>query len=288
MPFLYAFFSVYFPSVLDSHSLSFSLLTVPPPLLCPSVVSTLQFKVCSSPCQSDAPSPEYRDYRASTLPPPSYARATSSSPSSLSSQGTEAVCPPPQQAQTSQLCTSLASAFSPVQLGGAGGAQSRNVRQIPISPPTTHRHQGPKLPPKHSTWSSHHSFSALPSSPPHVALVVPLPLPRAPPHNMAEHRSSQPGSSTSRAIPLKKPEGSFAPSCEAIPLPAPIGQPARGPAQQLPFPGVQVQQQYHAPPSYYTQSEGAALKKAPMLTPDSSKYPIDCRAGQEQPSSLSA
>ncbi|KAG5857156.1 hypothetical protein ANANG_G00016130 [Anguilla anguilla] len=109
-------------------------------------VSTLQFKVCPSPYQSEAPPPEYRHYRASTLPPPSYARVTSSpsSCSSSSSQGTEVVCPP-QQAQTSQLSTSLASAFSPVQ-SGVGGAQSRNVRQIPISPPTTPRHQGRKLP----------------------------------------------------------------------------------------------------------------------------------------------
>ncbi|XP_061095415.1 enah/Vasp-like a isoform X3 [Conger conger] len=238
-----------------------------------SVVSTLQFKMCPSPFLSDAPSPEYRHYRANTLPPPSYARATSSSSpsssscSSSSSQGTEAVCSPPQQAQTSQLCTSMASAFSPVQSGGVGGAQPRNVRQIPISPPTTPRHQGPKLPPKHGTWSSHRSFSTLPSSPPHVALVVPLPLPRAPPLNMAEQGPSQPGSSTSRALPLKKSEGSFAPSCEVIPIPALIGQQAQGPAQQLPFPGFQL---HHAPPSYYTQSEGAAPKKTPTLTPDSS------------------
>ncbi|XP_061095460.1 enah/Vasp-like a isoform X8 [Conger conger] len=154
-----------------------------------------------------------------------------------------------------------------VQSGGVGGAQPRNVRQIPISPPTTPRHQGPKLPPKHGTWSSHRSFSTLPSSPPHVALVVPLPLPRAPPLNMAEQGPSQPGSSTSRALPLKKSEGSFAPSCEVIPIPALIGQQAQGPAQQLPFPGFQL---HHAPPSYYTQSEGAAPKKTPTLTPDSS------------------
>ncbi|XP_035291329.1 enah/Vasp-like a isoform X2 [Anguilla anguilla] len=248
-------------------------------------VSTLQFKVCPSPYQSEAPPPEYRHYRASTLPPPSYARVTSSpsSCSSSSSQGTEVVCPP-QQAQTSQLSTSLASAFSPVQ-SGVGGAQSRNVRQIPISPPTTPRHQGRKLPPKHGTWSSPCSFSAQPSSPPNVTvslqpLALPLPPLRAPPPILAslspeEHCHSKPGS-TSRTLPLKKPEGSFASSCEAAPLPALIGQQAQGPAQQLPFPSFQVQQLHQAtppfnssPPSYNTQSEGAAPKKTPTLTPNS-------------------
>ncbi|KAJ8353597.1 hypothetical protein SKAU_G00211640 [Synaphobranchus kaupii] len=196
-------------------------------------------------------------------------------------KGMEAVCPP-RQAQTSQLCTSLASAFSPVQ---SGGAQSRNARQIPISPPMTPRHQGLKLPPKHRTWSSPHSFSALSSSPPIMAVPL-LPLALQPPLRALhtdlaslppeEHCPSHPGS-TSRTLPLKKPEGAFASCCEAVPLPALVGQQAQGPGQQLPFPSLQAQQLYQAthpfnssPPFYTTQSEGAAPEKTPTLAPDSS------------------
>uniref|UniRef100_A0A8C5HMG6 Ena/VASP-like protein n=1 Tax=Gouania willdenowi TaxID=441366 RepID=A0A8C5HMG6_GOUWI len=139
-----------------------------------SVVSTLQYKVSTPPTHPDTP-PEYRQYRASTLPP-SYARVASSPPSSI---------PPPQEKEvgaardkaqlSSQLSTSLASAFSPVQAGVM--TQGRQVRQIPLSPPTAARHlhhqqqQDIMLPPKHGTWSASHlqqMYNQMPpsSSPP--------------------------------------------------------------------------------------------------------------------------
>ncbi|KAJ8399478.1 hypothetical protein AAFF_G00411900 [Aldrovandia affinis] len=160
------------------------------------------------------------------------------------------------QAQSSQLCTSMASAFSPVQPGVAG-AQTRKVRQIPISPPMIPRHQGAKLPPKHGTWSSSHTFSALSPSPPWRCPSQP-------------QVAFAPQGSASRAPLLKNPEASFAPYCEAIPLPALIGQQAQGPVHQLPFPSFQTQQLYQVVPpfnsslpSYATQSEGASPRKTP-------------------------
>ncbi|KAG5265542.1 hypothetical protein AALO_G00243640 [Alosa alosa] len=158
-----------------------------------SAVSTLQFKVsgaaaASSPSQSE--SVDYRQYRANTLPP-AYIRAAASSPSppspcssSGSSQERDGsggaggggsachACDSPQrkaQQQLSQLSTSLASAFMPVQ--PAVNTQGR----------------------KHGTWSASsaamHMFAPLPaaasSSPPVSAkqvcpqpvLPVALPLP---------------------------------------------------------------------------------------------------------------
>ncbi|XP_078145629.1 enah/Vasp-like a isoform X2 [Centroberyx gerrardi] len=160
-----------------------------------SVVSTLQYKVCTPPTHPDTP-PEYRQYRASTLPP-SYVRVASSSPpSSVSSspcQEREAGVIRDKAQLSSQLSTSLASAFSPVQTGVT--TQGRQVRQIPLSPPTAARHlhlhhqqqqqqqqQDIMLPPKHGTWSashmSHmaHMYAQLPpsSSSPPVMMAMPV------------------------------------------------------------------------------------------------------------------
>ncbi|XP_056249077.1 enah/Vasp-like a isoform X2 [Seriola aureovittata] len=152
-----------------------------------SVVSTLQYKVSTPPIHPDTP-PEYRQYRASTLPP-SYVRVASSSPpssaSSSPSQEKEAGAARDKAQLSSQLSTSLASAFSPVQAGVT--TQGRQVRQIPLSPPTAARHlhlqqqqqhQDIMLPPKHGTWSASHMqqmYAQLPpSSSPPVMMAMPV------------------------------------------------------------------------------------------------------------------
>ncbi|XP_073338809.1 enah/Vasp-like a isoform X1 [Pagrus major] len=151
-----------------------------------SVVSTLQYKVSTPPIHPDTP-PEYRQYRASTLPP-SYVRVASSSPpssaSSSPSQEKEAGAARDKAQLSSQLSTSLASAFSPVQAGVT--TQGRQVRQIPLSPPTAARHlhlqqqlqqQDIMLPPKHGTWSASHLqqmyAQCAPSSSPPVMMAMP-------------------------------------------------------------------------------------------------------------------
>lgn len=86
---------------------------------------------------------------------------------------------------SSQLSTSLASAFSPVQAGVT--TQGRQVRQIPLSPPSAARHlhhqqqlqqQDILLPPKHGTWSASHlqqMYAQLPpSSSPPVIMAMPV------------------------------------------------------------------------------------------------------------------
>ncbi|XP_040916313.1 enah/Vasp-like a isoform X1 [Toxotes jaculatrix] len=152
-----------------------------------SVVSTLQYKVSTPPTHPDTP-PEYRQYRASTLPP-SYVRVASSSPpssaSSSPSQEKEVGAARDKAQLSSQLSTSLASAFSPVQTGVT--TQGRQVRQIPLSPPTAARHahlqqqqqqQDILLPPKHGTWSASHMqqmYAQLPpSSSPPVMMAMPV------------------------------------------------------------------------------------------------------------------
>ncbi|XP_041668443.1 enah/Vasp-like a isoform X2 [Cheilinus undulatus] len=152
-----------------------------------SVVSTLQYKVSTPPTHPDTP-PEYRQYRASTLPP-SYVRVASSSPpssaSSSPSQEKEAGAARDKAQLSSQLSTSLASAFSPVQAGVT--TQGRQVRQIPLSPPTAARHlhlqqqlqqQDIMLPPKHGTWSASHlqqMYAQMPpSSSPPVMMAMPV------------------------------------------------------------------------------------------------------------------
>ncbi|XP_047193500.1 enah/Vasp-like a isoform X1 [Scophthalmus maximus] len=151
-----------------------------------SVVSTLQYKVSTPPTHPDTP-PEYRQYRCSTLPP-SYVRVASSSPPSSASspsQEREAGAARDKAQLSSQLSTSLASAFSPVQAGVT--TMGRQVRQIPLSPPTAARHlhlqqqlqqQDIILPPKHGTWSASHlqqMYAQLPpSSSPPVMMAMPV------------------------------------------------------------------------------------------------------------------
>ncbi|XP_029681746.1 enah/Vasp-like a isoform X1 [Takifugu rubripes] len=152
-----------------------------------SVVSTLQYKVSTPPTHPDTP-PEYKQYRASTLPP-SYVRVASASPPSSSSspsQEREVGAARDKAQLSSQLSTSLASAFSPVQAGV--NTQGRQVRQIPLSPPTTVRHlhhqqqlqqQDIILPPKHGTWSASHlqqMYNQAPpsSSSPPVLMAMPV------------------------------------------------------------------------------------------------------------------
>ncbi|XP_051814367.1 enah/Vasp-like a isoform X2 [Acanthochromis polyacanthus] len=237
-----------------------------------SVVSTLQYKVSTPPTHPDTP-PEYRQYRASTLPP-SYVRVASSSPpSSVSispSQEKEVGAARDKAQLSSQLSTSLASAFSPVQAGVT--TQGRQVRQIPLSPPTAARHlhiqqqqqQDIMLPPKHGTWSASHlqMYAQLPPSssppvmmampvkqglPPQPVLPVAHPLPPvstrmkpppldpsavAGPHQYPQHQP-HPHSNG-------QPDDSYSPHsqhlpltpqyCEAIPLPPLVGQTAPGPA----------------------------------------------------------
>nr|XP_020446613.1 ena/VASP-like protein [Monopterus albus] len=236
-----------------------------------SVVSTLQYKVSTPPTHPDTPT-EYRQYRASTLPH-SYVRVASSSPpssaSSSPSQEKERGAARDRAQLSSQLSTSIASAFSPVQSGVT--TQGRQVRQISLSPPPTVRHQQQQqqqdfmLPPKHSTWSAsqlQQIYAQLPPSssppimmamsvkqslPPQPVLPVAHPLPpmstrmKPPPLDqsavMGPHQYSQhqphPHSSD-------QPDDSYSPHsqplpptsqyCEAVPLLPLIGQTAPGPA----------------------------------------------------------
>ncbi|KAI4804256.1 hypothetical protein KUCAC02_025890 [Chaenocephalus aceratus] len=168
---------------------------------------------------SDTP-PEYRQYRASTLPP-SYAP------------------------------------FSPVQSGLA--TMGRQIRQIPLSPPSAARHlhhqqqQDMMLPPKHGTWSASQLQQMYaqyaPSASPPVMMAMPvkqgpplqpsIPLahslpplstrmkpPPLDPNTMAGHHQYQhPPHPHSNG----QPDGSYSPHsqhlpltpqyCEAVPLP---------------------------------------------------------------------
>ncbi|XP_044230888.1 enah/Vasp-like a isoform X2 [Thunnus albacares] len=235
-----------------------------------SVVSTLQYKVSTPPIHPDTP-PEYRQYRASTLPP-SYVRVASSSPPSSASsspcQEKEAGAARDKAQLSSQLSTSLASAFSPVQAGVT--TQGRQVRQIPLSPPTTARHlhlqqqqqqQDIMLPPKHGTWSASHlqqMYAQLPpsTSPPvmmamHVRQgmppqpVLPLAHPLPPVSARMKPPPLDPSAVTGphqypHSHSNGQPDDCYSPHsqhlpltpqyCEAIPLPPLIGQTGPGPA----------------------------------------------------------
>ncbi|XP_042244137.1 enah/Vasp-like a isoform X3 [Thunnus maccoyii] len=219
---------------------------------------------------SDTP-PEYRQYRASTLPP-SYVRVASSSPPSSASsspcQEKEVGAARDKAQLSSQLSTSLASAFSPVQAGVT--TQGRQVRQIPLSPPTTARHlhlqqqqqqQDIMLPPKHGTWSASHlqqMYAQLPpsTSPPvmmamHVRQgmppqpVLPLAHPLPPVSARMKPPPLDPSAVTGphqypHSHSNGQPDDCYSPHsqhlpltpqyCEAIPLPPLIGQTGPGPA----------------------------------------------------------
>ncbi|KAI4872249.1 hypothetical protein NFI96_034401, partial [Prochilodus magdalenae] len=279
--------------------------------------STLQFKVSAS--QSDAPPAEYRQYRANTLPP-SYTRLNPSPPSSCSSStsqeresGYRTVDSSAQKKaqQLSQLSTSLASAFSPVQPGGTP-VLSRNVRQIPLSPPTSSRQPDPK----HGTWSSAHMYAPLPTSSPPVVMpmplkqpVLPVALPLPPVNNgrtkppahfdptplPQQHASSQPEdcypfqAPPPQALPPQttsssggppphpycyQPEPSYPAYCEAVSLPPLIGQPqVQGHAPQLQFTSSFHQQpQYQAtPPTDTTPPYYTSVSEGPSTPPSLSQ-----------------
>ncbi|XP_049319395.1 enah/Vasp-like a isoform X1 [Astyanax mexicanus] len=264
-----------------------------------SAVSTLQFKVSSSQ-QSDVSLADYRQYRAHTLPP-SYARLNPSPPSSSSSSSSSPSSSQERESssyrvvdssssssaqrkaqQFSQISTSLASAFSPVQPGSAP-TPPRSARQIPLSPPTApHRHQDPK----HHTWSSAHLPAPLPKAP---ANYDSAPLHHHQPSNQPEdcyfYQTSPPQAPPPPQVPPQQatpphphyyqPDPSsysYPAYCEiAAPPPPVIGQPQlQGHTHQQQFTSSFHQQpplppQYQAtpptdttPPSYITVSEGFA------------------------------
>ncbi|XP_070973271.1 ena/VASP-like protein isoform X2 [Oncorhynchus clarkii lewisi] len=224
-----------------------------------SVVSTLQYKVSSPPSHPSNTPLEYRHYRAATLPP-SYAQvASNSSPSSSSSSSSQEREVAGGRAgdnspHLSQLSTSLVSAFSPVQ-PGVPTALTRQVRQIPLSPPsvralhhTKSLHQGdpqqdPVLLPKHGTWSTSHTHIYGPVHMPPVpqpVLPVALPLPnrhsRVKPHPLDQagqphipphlpHANGQSEDYYNLAQQQQQQQG----YCEATSLPPLIGQSAQGP-----------------------------------------------------------
>ncbi|XP_034050848.1 enah/Vasp-like a isoform X3 [Thalassophryne amazonica] len=253
-----------------------------------SVVSTLQYKVSTPPTHPDTPH-EYRQYRASTLPP-SYVRVASSSPpssaSSSPSQEREAGAARDKAQLSSQLSTSLASAFSPVQAGVT--TQGRQVRQIPLSPPTAARHlhhqqhqQDIMLPPKHGTWSASHMHQMYaqfpPSSSPPVMMAMPVkqgfppqpvlpvahPLPtmnprmkpppldahQYPQHQPHPHSNCYPDNSNSPHSQQHLPPNPQ--YCEATTLPTLIGQTASGPTPN----------QLHYPPSFHPQQQQQVYHK---------------------------
>ncbi|KAM9571591.1 ena/VASP-like protein isoform 5-T5 [Salvelinus alpinus] len=196
-----------------------------------SVVSTLQYKVSSPPSHPSNTPPEYRHYRAATLPP-SYARvASNSSPSSSSSSSSQerevlGGRAGDNSSQHSQLSTSLASAFSPVQ-PGVPMAPTRQVRQIPLSPPTAralhhtqslhqgHALQDPVLPPKHGTWSASHAhmYGPVPSTPPLVGMMpVHMPPVPQPQHVVPVAHPLPPLHSRVKTHPLDQPDQPHIPS----------------------------------------------------------------------------
>ncbi|XP_076834030.1 enah/Vasp-like a isoform X3 [Brachyhypopomus gauderio] len=262
-----------------------------------SSVSTLQFKVSASASHCDTPSPDYRHFRANTLPHSS-SRLNPSPPSSSSQEresGYRTMDSSHKRAQQfSQLSTSLASAFSPVQPGGS--LPSRNVRQIPLSPPTVPRGIDPGTAPKQGTWTSTRTHAPLPAASPTVAmpieqpctqpaLPVALPLPpfsngrpKVPtPSSHFDHTAlpdsqhedcyafqAPPSQAVScRASPHPhycQPEPFYPTYYEAVPLPPLIGQPARGHTQQ-PQPHCHSTPPIDTtPPSYTSVSEGPLSK----------------------------
>ncbi|XP_073683160.1 enah/Vasp-like a isoform X2 [Garra rufa] len=258
-----------------------------------SAVSTLQFKVSASASQSETTLHDLRQYRANTLPP-SYAHLNPMQPSSHASSssqeresGYRTVDSPQKKAQQlSQLSTSLASAFSPVQPGVT--PPPRNIKQIPLSPPTAHQD------PKHATWSSTHMYAPLPTASPPVIMAVPvkqpalpvalplLPLnngPKAPNTSHLEpvtHHQQSSGGPPEEYCPYQNPPAQvtsgvplhphFPIQESSCPLPPFIGQPVQGPA-------LHQQQLYQATPPFNTTptSHSALCERA---TPKTSPSPV--------------
>ncbi|XP_041828494.1 enah/Vasp-like a isoform X2 [Melanotaenia boesemani] len=272
-----------------------------------SVVSTLQYKVSTPPTHPDTP-PEYRQYRASTLPP-SYVRVASFSPPSSASispsQEREAGASRDKAQLSSQLSTSLASAFSPVQTGV--NTQGRQVRQIPLSPPTAARHlqqqqqqQDMMLPPKHGTWSASHMQQMYaqcpPSSSPPVMMAMPVKQGLPPQPVLPVAHPLPPVSTRMKPPPLDpsavtsphqypqqqphphsngQPDDSYSPHsqrlpltpqyCEAIPMPPLIGQAAPGLA-----PSHQPQYQSTFHPQQHQQQQQQQVYHQQAQTPTTS------------------
>uniref|UniRef100_A0A9J7ZFQ1 Enah/Vasp-like n=1 Tax=Cyprinus carpio carpio TaxID=630221 RepID=A0A9J7ZFQ1_CYPCA len=260
-----------------------------------SAVSTLQFKVSASASQSETTLHDLRQYRANTLPP-SYAHLNPTQPSSHTSSssqeresGYRTVDSPQKKAQQlSQLSTSLASAFSPVQPGVT--PPPRNVKQIPLSPPTAPQD------PKHATWSSTHMYAPLPTASQPVIMAVPVKQPALPvalplpPLNNGPNCGPKAPANTSHLEPVTHhqqlssgPAEEYCPyqnppmqvtsgtpfhphypiQESSWPLPLLIGQPIQGPAlhqQQL----YQATPQFNTTPtSHSTLCEGATPKTSP-------------------------
>ncbi|XP_029544411.2 ena/VASP-like protein isoform X4 [Oncorhynchus nerka] len=265
-----------------------------------SVVSTLQYKVSSPPSHPSNTPLEYRHYRAATLPP-SYARvASNSSPSSSSSSSSQEREVAGGRAgdnspHLSQLSTSLVSAFSPVQ-PGVPTALTRQVRQIPLSPPTVRAlhhtkslpqgdpQQDPVLLPKHGTWSTSHTHIYGPvHMPPVPQPVLPVALPLPPRHSRVKpHPLDQAGQPH---IPPHLPHANGQSEdyynlaqqqhqqlgyCEATSLPPLIGQSAQGPVSsnqpQYPssfHPQPQISQAMPPPPPATQQFSPPSYTPAP-------------------------
>ncbi|TSN67131.1 Echinoderm microtubule-associated protein-like 1 [Bagarius yarrelli] len=174
-----------------------------------SAVSTLQFKVSAS--QSNTSPTEYRQFRAHTLPShPRFAPSppSSSSCSSNSSQERESISHKKDSShkktqQFSQLSTSLPSAFSPVQSGGT--LPSRNVRQIPLSPPTSRQTDSRDV-----NWTSAHNYGANSPSPqpliPLNQLIHPATFTQSNANSQLEHYPFQTSFSKSASGPPLLPQ----------------------------------------------------------------------------------
>lgn len=264
------------------------------------LVSTLQFKVSASASQPETALHDLRLYRANTLPP-SYAHLNpmpSSSHASSSSQeresGYRTVDSPQKKAQQlSQLSTSLASAFSPVQPGVT--PPPRNVKQIPLSPPTAH------LDPKHATWSSTHMYAPLPIASSSVVMAGPVNQPALPfalplpPLNNGPTCGPKASANSSHFVPVTHHQQSSNGKAEecypyqtpptqvtsgaplnphypiqelSCPLPPLIGQPTQGPA-------LYPQQLYQATAPFDTTPTSHKTSPSPVYqnaTASSSKY----------------
>ncbi len=270
-------------------------------------VSTLQFKVSASASQSETTLHDLRQYRANTLPH-SYAHFNPIQPSSHTSSssqeresGYRTVDSSQKKAQQlSQLSTSLASAFSPVQPGVT--PPPRNIKQIPLSPPTAHKD------PKHATWSSTHMYAPLPTASPPVIMAVPVKQPALPvalplpplnngpncgpkaPANMSHlepvtHHQQLSSGPAEEYCPYQNPPMQFSSGApmhpnysiqeSSCPLPLFIGQHIQGPT---PHQLYQATPQFNSTPtSHSTLCEGATPKTSPSpvyqnATASSGKY----------------
>ncbi|XP_026864710.1 enah/Vasp-like a isoform X2 [Electrophorus electricus] len=294
-----------------------------------SAVSTLQFKVSASASHCDTPSPDSRQFRANTLPSSS-TRLSPSLPSSSSKEqesGYRTVDSSHKKAQRfSQLSTSLPSAFSPVQPGGV--LPFRNVRQIPLSPPTAPREPDQSTAPKHGTWSSTHTHTPLAttSSPGSMSMPIKQPctqpvLPVALPLSLFSNGPKAPISSSNfdptalleqppngqhedcyhfQALPPQAVSSSASPHphyCqpepfyyEAIPLSPLIGQPAQGHTHQTQVASsFQPQPHCHStPPSYTSVSEGPLSKMTTPLISQDAIAPTSPSLPPGHPSMLSS